>query len=310
MSQISPLISIIVPAYNCALYVEETFRCVQLQDLQDWEIIFVNDGSTDNTAEVLDSLAAQDTRVVVVCQENGRQGKARNHGISKAKAEWVAFLDADDLWPSNKLSQQLSITQKANADLSFTNGYICLNNEMSLRQYQFGVKDEVFLGADGVQKFHAQNKIPTSSVLVKKSAIQAVGGFREKLDIQNCEDYLLWTQLLVSGFKLIGISDPLLYYRVHPESSTGQEIKLLFPLTRALLEMPGDHKKPLIDHLEKSYIRLVSMLYERNRIKELKELAVIVPAKTYSKVPSVFWRLAWSASPKIYLSILWRFKSV
>lgn len=305
-----PQVSIVVPAFNCAEYVAETFQSVVAQDFTDWEIIFVNDGSTDNTAEVLDSLAAQDSRVVVVRQENGRQGKARNHGISKAQAEWVAFLDADDLWPSNKLSQQLSITQKANADLSFTNGYICLNNEMSLRQYQFGVKDEIFLGEDGVQQFHGQNKIPTSSVLVKKSAIQAVGGFRENLDIQNCEDYLLWTQLLVSGFKLIGISEPLLFYRVHPESSTGQEIKLLFPLTRALLEMPGDHKKPLVNHLEKSFIRLVSMLYERNRIKELKELAVIVPAKTYPKLPSVFWRLAWSVSPKIYLSILWRLKSV
>ena len=310
MSSRIPQVSIVVPAYNCADYVEETFKSVVSQDFTNWEIIFVNDGSTDSTAEVLATLAKQDSRVVVVHQENGRQGKARNHGISLAKAEWIAFLDADDLWPINKLSSQLKTTEESQADLSFTNGYICLNNQMDLREHRFGVEDKLFEGDQGVQQFHAQNRVPTSSVMAKKSAISVVGGFPEAREVQNCEDYLLWTRLLAEGFKLRGISEPLLFYRVHPESSTGQEINLLFPLVRALMCMPGSHREPLKHHLEKSFIRLISMLNERGRIKELDTLAFSVPGKIYPGGKAILLKLAWYFSTRIYLSLIWRMKRV
>lgn len=310
MSSTIPHVSIVVPAYNCADYVEETFKSVVSQDFTNWEIIFVNDGSTDSTAEVLATLAKQDSRVVVVHQENGRQGKARNHGISLAKAEWIAFLDADDLWPINKLSSQLKTTEESQADLSFTNGYICLNNQMDLREHRFGVEDKLFEGDQGVQQFHAQNKVPTSSVMAKKSAIAVVGGFPEAREIQNCEDYLLWTRLLAEGFKLRGISEPLLFYRVHPESSTGQEINLLFPLVRALMCMPGSHREPIKHHLEKSFVRLISMLNESGRIKELDTLALSVPGKIYPGGKAILLKLAWFFSTRIYLSLIWRIKRV
>ena len=310
MSSTIPQVSIVVPAYNCADYVEETFKSVVSQDFTNWEIIFVNDGSTDSTAEVLATLAKQDSRVVVVQQENGRQGKARNHGISLAKAEWIAFLDADDLWPINKLSSQIKTTEESQADLSFTNGYICLNNQMELREHLFGVQNMLYFGDDAIQQFHAQNKVPTSSVLAKKSAILAVGGFPESLEVQNCEDYLLWTRLLAEGFKLRGISEPLLFYRVHPESSTGQEINLLFPLVRALMCMPGAHRESLKHHLEKSFIRLISMLNERGRIKELDTLAFSVPGKIYPRGKAILLKLAWYFSTRIYLSLIWRMKRV
>jgi teichuronic acid biosynthesis glycosyltransferase TuaG len=310
MSSRIPQVSIVVPAYNCADYVEETFNSVVSQDFTNWEIIFVNDGSTDSTAEVLASLAKQDSRVVVIHQENGRQGKARNNGISLAKAEWIAFLDADDLWPINKLSSQIKTTEESQADLSFTNGYICLNNQMELREHLFGVQNMLYFGDDAIQQFHAQNRVPTSSVLAKKSAILAVGGFPESLEVQNCEDYLLWTKMLANGSQLQGISEPLLFYRVHPESSTGQEINLLFPLVRALMCMPGSHREPLKHHLEKSFIRLISMLNERGRIKELDTLAFSVPGKIYHVGKAILLKLAWVFSTKIYLSLIWRMKRV
>lgn len=310
MSHLMPVVSIIVPAYNCAEYVEETFRSVLAQDFNSWEIIFVNDGSTDQTAEVLARLKAADSRVVVVHQANGRQGKARNHGIFRAKAEVIVFLDADDLWPAHKLSYQFTEMQKSGADLIFTDGFICLNNQMDLREHRFGVEDKFFEGDQGVQQFHAQNKVPTSSVMAKKSAISAVGGFPELREVQNCEDYLLWTKMLANGFRLQGISEPLLFYRVHPESSTGQEINLLFPLVRALMAMPGNHSEPLIHHLEKSFIRLISMLNERGRIKELGLLAFSVPGKIYPGGKAILLKLAWVFSARIYLSLVWRMKRI
>ena len=163
MSVKTPLISIVIPAYNCAAYAEDSFRSVQKQDLEDWEIIFVNDGSTDNTSEVLARIALENSRVIIVEQENSRQGKARNNGISHAKGEWIAFLDADDLWSANKLSLQLNKTLEAKVDLSFTDGFICLRNDMNLREFRFGVTDKFYQGTEALLEFHQQNRIPSNS---------------------------------------------------------------------------------------------------------------------------------------------------
>lgn len=306
MSVKTPLISIVVPAFNCAAYAEETFRSVQKQDFQDWEIIFVNDGSTDNTAEVLKSFASEDHRVIVVEQENGRQGKARNNGISHAQGEWIAFLDADDLWPENKLSFQLSKTLEANVDLSFTDGFICLGNNMNLREFRFGVIDKFYQGNDAVLEFHKQNRIPTSTVLVKKSVLLEVGGFPEKLIVQNCEDYLLWVKLLTKGKSFLSIGEPLLYYRVHDNSSTSTEVKAMFPLIHALLELPGGFSNERIQHLKNTFTTLVFRLNELGEINKASTFVVPVLHVIYSGLIKQILLISWKISPQIFIRIFWR----
>lgn len=306
MSQSWPLISIVIPAYNCALYAEETFRSVQKQDFQDWEIIFVNDGSTDNTSEVLESFASEDSRVIIVEQENGRQGKARNNGISHAQGEWIAFLDADDLWPENKLSFQLSKTLEANVDMSFTDGFICLGNNMNLREYRFGVIDKIYQGNNAVLEFHEQNRIPTSSVLVKKSVLLEVGGFPEKLEIQNCEDYLLWVTLLTKGKMFLGIAEPLLFYRVHDNSSTSTELKAMFPLIHALLDLPGGISNERIQHLKNTFITLVFRLNELGEINKANSFVIPVLKVIYSGLIKQILLISWKVSPQIFIRIFWR----
>ena len=306
MSRSSPLISIVIPAYNCTLYAEETFRSVQKQDFQDWEIIFVNDGSTDNTAEVLESFASEDHRVIVVEQENGRQGKARNFGISHAQGQWIAFLDADDLWPENKLSLQLSRTLEANADLSFTDGFICLGNNMNLREFRFGVIDTFYQGNNSVLEFHKQNRIPTSTVLIKKSAILEVGGFPEKLIVQNCEDYLLWVKLLTKGKSFLSIGEPLLFYRVHDNSSTSTEVKAMFPLIHALLELPGGISNERIQHLKNTFTKLVFRLNELGEINKANSFVIPVLQVIYSGLIKQILMISWKISPQIFIRIFWR----
>ena len=306
MNQSLPLISIIVPAYNCALFVEETFRSVQKQSFTDWEIIFVNDGSTDSTAEVLARLSDEDIRVKVIEQPNARQGKARNNGISHAQGEWIAFLDADDLWSENKLSFQLHKTQEASVDLSFTDGFICLGNNMNLREFRFGVIDTYYEGKKGILEFHEQNRIPTSSVLVKKSALLEVGGFPEKLEIQNCEDYLLWVTLLTKGKKFLSIGDPLLLYRVHDNSSTSTEVKAMFPLIQALLELPGGFSKERVQHLKNTFTKLVFRLNELGEIQKANSFVIPVLHIIYSGLMKQILILSWKISPHIFIRIFWR----
>jgi glycosyltransferase involved in cell wall biosynthesis len=306
MSKGFPLISIVIPAYNCALYVEETFRSVQKQSFTDWEIIFVNDGSTDSTAEVLARLASEDARVKVIEQLNARQGKARNNGISHAQGEWIAFLDADDLWPENKLSFQLSKTQEANVDLSFTDGFICLGNNMNLREFRFGVIDKFYHGDNSVLEFHKQNRIPTSTVLVKKSALLEVGGFPENLIVQNCEDYLLWVKLLTKGKSFLSIGVPLLLYRVHDNSSTSTEVKAMFPLIHALLELPGGFSNERIQHLKNTFTTLVFRLNELGEINKANSFVIPVLKVIYSGLIKQILMISWKISPQIFIRIFWR----
>lgn len=304
----NPEVSVVIPAYNSALYLEETIRSVQNQGYQSWELIIINDGSTDNTLSVAEKIAKTDLRIRILSQENGRQGKARNNGIRDAKGEWIAFLDADDLWASDKLEKQIAKTIVADADLSFTDGYICLNNNMDLRDHRFGVKEKIYQGEEAIQEFHAQNRIPTSSVLIRKKVLIENGMFPEELDIQNCEDYLLWTTLLEKGCKLLGISDPLLYYRVHPASSTGEEVKLLFPLVRALLRMSGSQAEPWRRHLEESFFKLTQVLFERKEIKLIEPLMHKVLPKIYPGLKGWLIRGSYYISYRLFNSMIWRFK--
>ena len=300
------LISIIIPAFNCENYLSEAIKSIQNQSYPHWEIIIIDDGSTDNTPSLINQIAESDNRIFSFHQKNGRQGAARNNGISHAQGEWIAFLDADDLWPENKLSLQLSKTLETNVDLSFTDGFICLGNNMNLREFRFGVIDKFYQGNNAVLEFHKQNRIPTSTVLVKKSALLEVGGFPEKLIVQNCEDYLLWVKLLTKGKTFLSIGEPLLLYRVHDNSSTSTEVKAMFPLIHALLELPGGFSDERIQHLKNTFTKLVFRLNELGEINKANSFVTPVLDVIYSGLIKQILMISWKISPQIFIRIFWR----
>lgn len=115
-------VSIIVPVYNAEKYIRETIDCVKAQTYENWELVLVEDGSTDESLCILETVERQDGRIRVIRQENGGAAKARNHGLSKAAGRFVAYLDADDLWSPDKLEKQLAFMAKKEAAFSFT-GY-------------------------------------------------------------------------------------------------------------------------------------------------------------------------------------------
>jgi glycosyltransferase involved in cell wall biosynthesis len=102
----SPLISIVIPVFNGQIHLRETIESVLNQDYKNFELIVVDDGSTDDTGEILDRY--QD-RALIIRQSNSGPGAARNKGIRRAAGELIAFLDADDLWPADNLSQHVSV---------------------------------------------------------------------------------------------------------------------------------------------------------------------------------------------------------
>jgi len=302
----SEMVSIIMPAFNAAEYFPETLDSIKSQSYTAWELIVVDDGSTDEIASLVESFAANDSRIKLIRQANGKQGKARNNGIKHAKGEWIAFLDADDIWMPNKLEVQLTKTIELNSDLSFTDGYICLENDMSRRDHRFGIENKIYQGNEGVQLFHAQNRIPTSTVLVKKSVLEEAGAFPEDLDIQNCEDYFLWTRLLAEGYQMQGIQEALLLYRVYPESSTGKEIKLLVPLINCLIRIPGSHLQAQKTHLLKTLKRMVELSESEVEFNAAKTIIRKSVSELFGGFQKIILLIGLNTSRRIFQSLLWR----
>lgn len=117
------LVSIIMPSYNCARFVEETIRSVQAQTYQNWEIIFWDDCSTDDTIKLVSELREQDSRIKVFQNQiNSGAAISRNYALREAKGRWIAFLDSDDLWEPEKLEKQMKFMVENNYAFSYT-GY-------------------------------------------------------------------------------------------------------------------------------------------------------------------------------------------
>lgn len=115
------LVSIIMPSYNCGVYVEETIRSVQAQTYKNWELIFVDDCSRDDTISIVHNLQLSDKRIRLL-QNNNNSGAAitRNNALQNAKGRWIAFLDSDDLWEPTKLEKQVAFMIEHGYDFTYT----------------------------------------------------------------------------------------------------------------------------------------------------------------------------------------------
>ena len=100
------LVSVIIPAYNAGLYIEETVRSVLAQTHKNLELIIINDGSTDNQDVIINKLLSEDKRIQYITQKNAGVSAARNHGYKLSKGEYLGFLDADDIWSSGNIEKK------------------------------------------------------------------------------------------------------------------------------------------------------------------------------------------------------------
>lgn len=217
------LVSIIMPAYNAEKFIAESIESVISQTYTNWELIIINDGSTDNTQYIIDEYTKKDVRILSYYQENGKQGKARNNGLSRSKGDLIAFLDSDDLWLPQKIEISVDEFYKRDQDVLFTNTYIFNNLEdlKSLKELpSTNLMSGMYFGMEGLKHFLYLNRIPMLTVLIKKDAILSIGGFKDR---GIAEDYQLWLSLLASGYKIRAIEDILSLYRIHSDSTTSAD---------------------------------------------------------------------------------------
>jgi len=227
-------ISIIIPTYNYAQYICEAIESVLNQTYKDFEIIVVDDGSTDNTKEVIKPYL---NKIKYIYQQNSGPSSARNRGIKEAKGEYIAFLDADDIWLAQKLELQIKFMEKEKeVGLIFSD--MILFNEKGIIKNSF-LKEKLFFNKLSIKPlsstekviydnvFNAllqENFIPTNTVIVKKECFNKVGFFDETLF--SVEDRDMW--LRIGLFYDIGfINFPLVLTRFHETNiSANQELAL------------------------------------------------------------------------------------
>ena len=206
-----------MPAYNAASYISEAIKSVQAQTFSSWELLIVNDCSTDKTKDLAESFSRTDRRIRCfhLTTNSGGPAKPRNIGIAHAAGTWIAFLDADDIWLKEKLAIQFNILKQRKLsllcstikDFKITSKTIELPK---LEQYNHKIYSISY------RKLLFKNIIPTSSVICTKKSILHVGGFNEDRKLVAVEDYDLWLRLLNNNFKILKLCIPLVNYRVVP----------------------------------------------------------------------------------------------
>lgn len=203
-----PLVSVIIPAYNAEAYIDIAVRSVLSQTVADLEVLVFDDCSGDRTAERIRQLAAEDPRVRPwFNEENIGVARTRNKGLDLASGDYVALLDADDLWYPDKLEKQIALMRSTNADLVYS-GYALVDNSGKK------IKDFCAPPTETLESLLTQNGIGCSTVLLSRNVVDH---YRFRTDYYH-EDYVLWIQLLQDGKKAVGIPQPLVDYRVHANS--------------------------------------------------------------------------------------------
>ena len=215
-----------MPAYNAGKYISESIRSVLNQSYTNWELIVINDGSTDDTEEKVLTLRAKNKRIIYFFQKNAGQGNARNQGLLKAKGAYIAFLDADDLWVKDKLCIQVETMQRhPEIDLLFSGAKAFKESTANTLNHLNYKNRATYSGKDAIRTFIKGNKVPILTVLVKHEVITAVGNFEASRHLQNVEDSHLWLKLLFGNFTLKSSEEVLAYYRIHDAQVTSDSFK-------------------------------------------------------------------------------------
>jgi len=213
-----PEASVVIPTYNSGGFITKTLNCLEKQTFNSFEVVIINDGSTDNTQEVISEYISEhpDLRLRLINQKNKGIAGARNRGILEAKGRYIAFLDHDDIWYPEKLKTCCAIlTEYPQIDL------VCHNELM--RDESGRVLAELKYGPCAPDMFRKLlfkgNCLSTSATVVRKKALLETGLFLERQDFSTIEDYDLWLRL-AKKYKFYFIKEILGEYIINQQSAS------------------------------------------------------------------------------------------
>lgn len=227
-----PLVSIIVPAYNAEKYIANTINSVRQQTYDNWNLMILDDCSTDNTKNIVRSFVNIDSRIHLY--ENSKNSGAaiiRNIGIELAGGEWIAFLDSDDLWHREKLEKQLKTVYAEGAELCYTS-YAVVDSDGEKARKNYIVPQITDYNA-----LLKENVIGCSTVLLRADLAK-----KYYFDTNfYLEDYALWLDLLKDGCKAVGCEEVLVDWYLHSGSRSYNKIRsayMRWKIYRKKLHLP------------------------------------------------------------------------
>jgi glycosyltransferase involved in cell wall biosynthesis len=276
----TPLVSVVIPAYNAVAFLGETLDSVLAQSYPKIEIIVVDDGSTDTTPQLL---ANYGDRITVLHQANAGQAAARNNGARKGQGELLAFLDSDDLWDRDKISRQVELLNRFPTALAVYCDHRTIDAEGKHRSSSAALAHPRPSG-DILRSLLLGPCIVTPGlVLLRRHAIDVSGGFDEAPMMRGHEDYALWLRLATQG-SFIYSPETLVSYRWHNQQATKQkhyELLMSQAKLKAILAIfdtihvskNEDLKRLFTWVLEESYISAIWALRQTGNHADARKIA-------------------------------------
>jgi glycosyltransferase involved in cell wall biosynthesis len=214
----SELVSIITPTYNAEKFITETLKSVQNQTHQNWEMILVDDASTDETVKIISDFAKKDSRIKLFkLEKNSGNGFARNIALDKAVGKYIAYLDADDLWFPNKLEKQIEFLKENNLHFTFS-FYDCIDEEGNSLNRR--VEAPIYL---------TYNELFFCNYVGNLTAIYDADYFGKIIleATQKRQDWRLWLTILKQIQVTKPVPEPLAFYRIRKNSISSSKFKLI-----------------------------------------------------------------------------------
>ena len=208
-------VSIIVPMYNAEKFIGKAIETVLSQTYENWEMLIMNDVSTDNSLAVVNEFAKKDDRIKVVnTEKNMGVIKGRNHLIDLARGKYIAFLDADDYWHSEKLEKQIQFMKEKNASISCTEYTRVRENGEKINEVV--IKSEI-----SYTDMLKNNYLGCLTVMYDVEKV----GKRYFKELEKNEDYVLWLEIVKDVKIIYGLKENLAYYRVLDNSRSSNKVK-------------------------------------------------------------------------------------
>lgn len=263
MSEKTPLVSVVMPAFNAAELIGPTLESVISQSFGDWELLVVDDCSKDSTREVVQAWADKDSRIKLITLPSNFGGPAgpRNEGVRLARGQYVAFLDSDDIWHPEKLRLQLQVLQEQGGDFACSR----MRDFVKESEIEFCAVSDLRLQSVKFFQQSIRTRIPTSSVIVSRAVLLQFP-FNEQREYRAVEDYHCWLRILQAGHVAIKLNIPLLHYRKVEGQISGSKVEMAKKVFMVHREYPG---RSIFSALIMTVGHVVGALYVRLIKKEL-----------------------------------------
>lgn len=210
------LVSIITPSYNSSRFISTTIKSVLAQTYKNWEMIIVDDQSSDNSNKIIEDYIKQDNRIKIVkLEKNVGPANARNRGIKEAKGKYIAFLDSDDIWVSQKLSKQIRFMQENSLSLTYS-------------AYETIDEEDKYINKRMVKDYITYNDMLKSNWIGNLTGIydcEKIGKYY--MDNVGHEDYTLWLRIMKDIRYTKGLNEVLARYRILSLSLSSNKLKSL-----------------------------------------------------------------------------------